>query len=120
MKYRCPVCGYPSLPYPPSDYHICPCCSTEFANDDADYSHQQLREMWVAGGALWFFGRAPEHWNPWTQLLSAGFSTELPVEFWSVSIRSYAVTDIAEIEKFADTYYLLSGQENFYRVQAAA
>lgn len=77
--------------------------------------------MWIAGGALWFFGRAPEHWNPWTQLLLAGFGTELPVEFWKVSIRSYAVTDIAEIEQFADTHYLPSGQENFYhRVKTAA
>ena len=63
---------YPDLPYPPRDYHICPCCGTEFGNDDAEFSHEQLREMWVAGGANWFFGRAPDRWNPWLQLLVAG------------------------------------------------
>lgn len=60
---------YPKLPYPPRDYHICPCCSTEFGNDDARYSVEQLREMWIASGARWFFGRAPEGWNPWLQLI---------------------------------------------------
>ena len=68
-KYRCPVCMFAEIPYPPKDYHICPCCGTEFGNDDAEFSHEQLRGMWVAGGAHWFFGRAPEGWNPWLQLL---------------------------------------------------
>ena len=67
----CPVCLYPELPYPPRDYHICPCCSTEFGNDDARFSVEQLREMWIAGGARWFFGRPPDHWNPWLQLYAA-------------------------------------------------
>jgi hypothetical protein len=66
------------LPYPPADYHICPCCATEFGNDDAEFSHQQLREMWVAGGANWFFGRAPEQWNPWYQLIESGYVFALP------------------------------------------
>jgi hypothetical protein len=61
-----------NLPYPPSDYHICPCCGTEFGNDDVEFSHEQLREMWIAAGAHWFFGRAPDHWNPWIQLFEAG------------------------------------------------
>src|SRR5690348_2975460 len=78
MRYRCPVCMYPALPYPPRDYHICPCCSTEFGNDDAEHSHQQLREMWIAGGANWFFGRAPEGWNPWFQLIRGGHSEAVP------------------------------------------
>lgn|SRR5260370_23270451 len=67
---QCPVCFYSELPYPPADYHICPCCGTEFGNDDAEFSHDQLREAWVAGGAHWFFGRAPERWNPWLQLIN--------------------------------------------------
>lgn len=76
MNFICPVCFYAKLPYSPRDYHICPCCGTEFGNDDANFSHQQLREMWVAGGANWFFGRPPEGWNPWLQLLKAGFSEQ--------------------------------------------
>jgi hypothetical protein len=56
------------LPYPPADYHICPCCGTEFGNDDATFSYEQLRETWLAGGGNWFFGRPPEGWNPLLQL----------------------------------------------------
>ena len=72
MNYRCPVCIFKSLPYPPADYHICPCCGTEFGNDDENYSHEQLREMWIATGAHWFFGRPPIGWNPWHQLIEGG------------------------------------------------
>ena len=87
MKYRCPVCFFDRLPYPPADYHICPCCGTEFGNDDAEFSHQQLREMWIASGANWFFGKPPEHWNPWAQLLNAGpvFAAYVPRPFADIS-----------------------------------
>ena len=78
MNHQCPVCGFAFLPYPPADYHICPCCSTEFENDDVDYSHHQLREAWIAGGARWFFGQPPAHWNPWLQLIKAGYGAEMP------------------------------------------
>ncbi len=69
---------FAELPYPPMDYHICPCCGTEFGNDDAHFSHDQLREMWLAGGARWFFGRALEGWNPWLQLIEGGYLESLP------------------------------------------
>ena len=78
MRYRCPVCMFAELPYPPMDYHICPCCGTEFGNDDEHFNHGQLREMWVAGGARWFFGRALEGWNPWLQLIKGGYKESLP------------------------------------------
>jgi len=68
----CPVCFYPELPYPPRDYHICPCCGTEFGNDDDDMSHAQLRELWIANGAQWFFRNPPVGWNATLQLLYAG------------------------------------------------
>ncbi len=90
MKYRCPVCMFPSLPYPPSNYHICPCCSTEFGNDDADFSHDQLRGMWIDNGAHWFFGNAPEHWNPWMQLLNAGLGTYVPKLFFALRLQTNA------------------------------
>lgn len=78
MKYRCPVCLYGALPYPAADYHICPCCSTEFGNDDEGLSHERLREMWVGGGAHWFFGNPPQYWNPWIQLIDGGHPEAVP------------------------------------------
>lgn len=78
MKYQCPVCFYDGLPYPPNDYHICLCCGTEFGNDDEDFSHAQLREMWIASGAGWFFRIPPINWNPWAQLQRAGAFESLP------------------------------------------
>lgn len=83
MRYVCPVCGYAKLPYPPQDYHICPCCGTEFGNDDVEFSYSQLREMWIAAGARWFFRNAPHGWNPYLQLLTAGFDYSVP-QFASV------------------------------------
>src|SRR5713226_918533 len=94
MRYTCPVCFFSKLPYPPCDYHICPCCSTEFGNDDADFSHEQLREMWIAGGANWFFGRAPEGWNPWMQLLKAGLSSYLPRIVVDWRLQSNAIVSV--------------------------
>jgi hypothetical protein len=78
MKYQCPVCFYDELPYPPADYHICLCCGTEFGNDDKDFTHAQLREMWVGSGAPWFFRNPPADWNPWTQLLKAEMLAAIP------------------------------------------
>jgi len=67
--YTCPVCFYPEMPDPPKDYHICPCCGTEFGNDDEDYSSEELRNLWVHAGTPWFFGVAPEGWSAEAQLL---------------------------------------------------
>lgn len=81
MKYRCPVCMFAAMPYAASDYNICPCCSTEFGSDDSAFSHRQLREMWIANGANWFFGNAPEHWNPWLQLIKGNLEIYVPAQF---------------------------------------
>ena len=92
VRYRCPVCMFDALPYPPADYHVCPCCGTEFGNDDEDFSHSQLREMWLATGAHWFFGTPPPGWNWLTQLYNAGLiqmtmtGVEAIVELESVSV----------------------------------
>jgi len=74
--YACPVCRYLEMPDPPRDYNICPCCGTEFGNDDVDCTHTELREQWTHAGAPWFFGTPPVGWNPWTQLLSGIFGIE--------------------------------------------
>lgn len=78
MRYRCPVCMFDRLAYPAADYHICPCCGTEFGNDDAEFSHSQLREMWVGSGAHWFFGNSPPRWNPYLQLIEGGAAIAVP------------------------------------------
>ncbi len=73
MNFSCPVCFYDRLSYPPRDYHICPCCGTEFDNDDAEYSYAELRDKWIADGADWFFGKPPDNWSPWAQLAKTSF-----------------------------------------------
>lgn len=78
MKYICPVCFFDAMPYPPKDYDICPCCATEFGNDDADHTHEELRRIWVANGAQWFYERPPANWNPWLQLIAGGHADLIP------------------------------------------
>lgn len=92
MNYTCPVCFFSKLPYPPRDYHICPCCGTEFGNDDADFSYEQLRDMWIAGGANWFFGRPPEGWNPWLQLIRAKHVQYIPAFQLEIRVEANART----------------------------
>lgn len=84
----CPVCAYTALPYPPNDYNICPCCGTEFGNDDSFMSHEELRRAWIAQGARWFFGQAPMGWNPYLQLIVAGLAGDVPKFSSALTIRS--------------------------------
>lgn len=65
MTYTCPICGYTSLPAPPADYLICPCCGTEFGNDDQIHTAAALRARWIHGGMSWFSKATPppEGWN---------------------------------------------------------
>lgn len=76
MTYQCPVCGFSSLAAPPRDYYICPCCGTEFGNDDTLYTFSELRRRWINRGLVWFsrFTPPPRDWNPFIQLSAAGLS----------------------------------------------
>jgi hypothetical protein len=74
--FTCPVCFYDKMPDPPAEYNICPCCGTEFENDDEFRTHTELRNYWIARGARWFFHTPPFLWNPWEQLARA--NVELP------------------------------------------
>jgi rubredoxin len=76
IHYSCPVCGFDKLTEMPRDFAICPCCGTEFGNDDYDRSHEQLREEWLRAGAHWFNEYEPPslEWNPALQLWKAGFT----------------------------------------------
>lgn len=92
MNFRCPVCFYARLPYPPADYHICPSCGTEFGNDDQYQTYAQLRNAWVSHGALWFFREPPAGWDPWTQLAVGGYE---PIRFSVSSVSPDAVDGFA-------------------------
>jgi hypothetical protein len=78
--FSCPVCLFSKMPDPPQDYHICPCCGTEFGNDDADCTYDELRDRWIRAGAPWFFGAPPEGWSPQAQLLHGSFKMETNVD----------------------------------------
>ena len=68
----CPVCRYPdpAMTAPPEPYYICPCCGTEFALDDEQKTHAQLRDEWIARGMPWFstYTPPPTRWSPADQL----------------------------------------------------
>lgn len=66
--HECPVCRYPDMPEPPSDYNICSCCGTEFGSSDEYQTHAQIRTRWINAGCKWFFREQPEGWNPQKQL----------------------------------------------------
>jgi predicted RNA-binding Zn-ribbon protein involved in translation (DUF1610 family) len=78
-QYSCPVCGIDGLLDPAYDsagcasFEICPSCGTEFGYDDARKSHQELRKLWVASGALWHSRNTapPPNWNGKDQLRAA-------------------------------------------------
>lgn len=80
-NHQFPVCGFPTLTEPPYDEHdcasfeICPCCGTEFGNDDATQSHVDIRLAWFNRGAKWFSETTlpPPQWDPMKQLRDAGF-----------------------------------------------
>ena len=55
----CPVCDY-RLSFAPEDYRICPCCGTEFGNDDRYATHEELRVEWIARGTPWFSSATPK------------------------------------------------------------
>ncbi len=75
MKYTCPVCGYDELQHAPTDYSICPCCSTEFGSSDFGWSHGELRREWIQEGAKWSedFLPEPPFWSPIEQLRNVGY-----------------------------------------------
>jgi hypothetical protein len=112
---------FPSLPYPASNYHICPCCSTEFGNDDGYFTHQQLREMWVENGANWFFGEPPAHWNPWMQLIDAGFGEYIPNSFRHLRVQADSTDASARIsiDRLTPAQFTLAQNFQTYETVAA-
>lgn len=58
--YCCPVCDYDKLAEPPACFAICPCCGTEFENDDYELGHDELRQRWIDGGRQWWSEYEPD------------------------------------------------------------
>jgi hypothetical protein len=73
----CPVCGFDGLDTPPASWTICPCCLTEFGSSDASWSHEELRQEWLASGARWLGDVAdrPKHWSSVEQLRKLGYES---------------------------------------------
>src|SRR5271166_2962949 len=98
MSFRCPVCFFDQLPYPPEDYHICPCCGTEFGNDDLEFSYDELRYRWILGGARWFYEQPPLGWSAAAQLANSGFSVHTEGDAFSVPINKATIRGSRELE----------------------
>lgn len=75
----CPVCGYPDMPYPATSWKICPCCGTEFENDDRIHTAKELRQAWITADMPWFddITSPPKNWNPYRQLIIAELGADL-------------------------------------------
>jgi len=73
--HTCPVCGYDQLEYAPADFNICPSCGTEFGYHDANFTHAQIRQRWLAAGAQWWDRDTPPppNWSPMAQLRNIGY-----------------------------------------------
>lgn len=80
----CPVCLYANLPYLPTNYNICPCCGTEFGNDDAFETHEELRWRWIDSGAQWHSHVVlpPAGWDVVSQLLEGAIDGRRT--FWNL------------------------------------
>ena len=87
MYYQCPVCGFSQMPLPPREYHICPCCGTEFGYDDFSRTHLELRNEWLSQEAVWFDPSTPPawDWNPFRQVIEAGLLFDVPIAAHSSS-----------------------------------
>jgi hypothetical protein len=68
-RYTCPVCGF-AMEEPPRDYHICPCCGTEFGYHDVNSSIEAIRAEWLRNGLKWWseFDVPPVGWDPFGQV----------------------------------------------------
>lgn len=71
--HTCPVCYYDKMEDPPERFNICPCCGTEFENDDYWLTREELRQAWVDGGMKWWYidEAPPSDWSPEDQLRKA-------------------------------------------------
>lgn len=86
------------MPYPPENYNICPCCGTEFGNDDIEYSYEELRYQWIVSGAQWFFGPPPNGWSAWAQLARVSYGLNTEVAAVHSPLNKTAIRGVRELE----------------------
>src|SRR5271167_5023970 len=98
MNFRCPVCFFDRMPYPPKDYHICPCCGTEFGNDDVEFSYDELRNNWIGAGGHWFFGQPPDNWSAWAQLAMFAYGLHTEVAATLAPLNKTTIRGVCELE----------------------
>jgi hypothetical protein len=103
--FTCPVCFYGEMPGPPKDYNICPCCGTEFENDDDFKTHAELRLEWITAGCRWFFRQPPPFWNPQTQLAKAYWG---PIHY-STFGKTVIATGYTQVVFGADNPFVIFG-----------
>jgi hypothetical protein len=84
------------MPDPPQDYHICPCCGTEFGSDDSDCTYDQLRDGWIRAGAPWFFRSPPLGWSPQAQLLRPFFEVSTLVATQNAMTAGAGANDLGQ------------------------
>jgi len=67
------------MPYPATSWKICPCCGTEFENDDRIHTAKELRQAWITADMTWFddLTSPPKSWNPYRQLIIAELGVDL-------------------------------------------
>src|SRR5208337_3315530 len=92
-EYPCPVCAF-GLDYPAEDFTICPSCGVEFGYETAGRSFAELRHEWIATGAHWASPviSRPSGWNPWLQLINAGYQYEIRFPIRIAAERQNSVT----------------------------
>jgi len=75
----CPVCFFPEMREPPTDFAICPCCGTEFGYSDAGRTLDELRQGWIRDGERWHSQVFPPPlgWDSRVQLLNAGYGVKI-------------------------------------------
>jgi hypothetical protein len=79
--------------------------------------------MWIAGGANWFFGRPPEHWNPWWQLIDGGLGMFVPEQLRAPSIDSRLVANTIDYRLVANANVapkIITNLADNFQVLAAA
>src|SRR5438067_11786556 len=103
MRYKCPVCFFPDMDSPPSDYMICPCCGTEFGLDDEDVSHAELRMEWAKRNFPWFstYTARPLGWNPVLQLGISSVSAGASQRGVLVTVRSIVTGETVKVRATA-------------------
>jgi hypothetical protein len=101
VRFTCPVCAFPYMEAAPRNYEICPCCGTEFGNDDEFRTHDQIRAQWIQNGLPWFFRTPPINWNPWLQLLQGNHLNSIPFVVSSESAK-YTSNVAVEVESVLD------------------